>query len=96
MEIETRFTNNALRINHADQTQSQNLPVNKENQNQIPKPRQQQHGDPHQDLHTEPKNLGRHLDCRSARKKIVRLLRDQNKRRSLDTQIQKQNGDRAS
>jgi hypothetical protein len=24
-------------------------------------PRQQQHGDPHKDLHTEPKNLGRHL-----------------------------------
>jgi hypothetical protein len=98
-------------------------------------PRQQQLGDPHQDLHTEPKILGDTLtaDLLSRKKKIARLLRDQNqleklaanrgqlqypawdlkanenctlqtgsgnadqnKRRSLDMQIQERNGDRAS
>jgi hypothetical protein len=41
--------------------QNQILPVNEENENQIPKPKQQHHGDLLQELHTEPQknNLGR-------------------------------------
>jgi hypothetical protein len=40
--------------------QNQILPVNEENENQIPKPKQQHHGDLLQELHTEPQknNLG--------------------------------------
>jgi hypothetical protein len=48
-------------------------------------PRQQQLGDPHQDLHTEPKILGDTLtaDLLSRKKKIARLLRDQNQLEKL-------------
>jgi hypothetical protein len=81
METETRFMNNAQRINHADQNQNQNLPVNEENDNQIPKPKRAAARRPAPGFtHRTKKILGDTLtaDLLSCKKKIARLLRDQN------------------
>jgi hypothetical protein len=80
METETRFMNNAQRINHADQHQNQNLPVNEENDNQILKPKTAAARRPAPGFTHRTKNSGNTLtaDLLSRKKKITRLLHDQN------------------